>query len=125
MFHPYWLWEESKTNMWGSVDNKDEMLKKAVVFTGDHKLYGSWMEKVVDSWKYSCEHNLSKKEQNRQAWLGHAACAMAFDCPEDIVRQAWWMLSEEQRILANMEADKFIKLWEERQCQRNQLEFQF
>jgi len=70
------------------------------------------MVKVVEQWKHSCEHNLSNLEQNRKAWIGHAACALAFQCPEDIIRQAWGYLTKEQQILANNEAEKAIKLWE-------------
>ena len=103
--------------MWGTVENKSEYLKHAIWFTGDHELYGMYMKRVVLSWRYSCEHNLSNVTQNRKAWLGHAACALAFECPESIVRKAWSFLSEEQQALANNQADKCIKLWESMQCQ--------
>ena len=112
IYHPYFLWEESKHNMWGKVDNREEYLKKAISFTSRHKIYGRYMLRVVKQWKYSCEHNLSDTAQNRQAWIGHAACALAFNCPEDIVREAWHCLTDEQRKLANLEADKAIQLWE-------------
>lgn len=125
IYHPYWLWEEVQHNMWGSVDDREEYLEKAVAFTGDHKLYGSWMKQVVEQWKYSCEHNLSQISQNRQAWLGHAACALAFQCPEDIVRQAWWHLTDDQRRLANAQADKYIKEWEDSIWRSDQLELMF
>ena len=112
IYHPYWRWEECKYNMWGKVKGKKEWLQKAIDFTGDHLLYGSWMIKVVNDWKYSCEHNLSDRTQNRQAWIGHAAVAYAIQCPEDIVRQAWGFLTEEQQGLANDQADSAILLWE-------------
>jgi len=113
IFHPYWDWEEIDSNMWGTVEDKAKYLEAAIEFTGDAELYGSWMIKVVKSWKYSCEHNLSHKSQNRQAWIGHAACAMALGCPEDIVRKAWWHLTKEQQDEANKKADEAIALWEE------------
>jgi hypothetical protein len=114
IYHPYWKWEECKYNMWGRVKDRKDWLQKAVDFTGDHLLYGKWMVKVVNDWKYSCEHNLSDIAQNRQAWIGHAAVAYAIQCPEDIVRQAWGLLTEEQQILANEQADSAILLWEGR-----------
>lgn len=123
IFHPYWLWEEIKFNMWGTVEDRKVFLQKAIEFTGDHEAYGASMMLVAQDWKYSCEHNLSDKQQNRQAWIGHAACALAIGCPEDIVREAWSYLTEEQQRLANLEADKAICFWErnqkERKCQRN------
>lgn len=75
------------------------------------------MLQVADKWKYSCEHNLSNKTQNRKAWIGHAACALALGCPEDITREAWSYLTEEQQQRANDEAQKAIKYWENKQCQ--------
>ena len=117
-YHPYWDWEEIDFNMWGSVKDRQKFLKMAIDFTGDHILYGSHMLAVVDEWVKSCEHNLSNRTQNRKAWIGHAACAKAFGCPEDIVREAWSHLTEEQQALANDQADKAIQYWEELQCQK-------
>lgn len=111
-WHPYWNWEEVKFNMWGDVDNKKDWLQKAIEFTGNHKLYGSWMLKVANDWVKSCEHNLTKVGTNKKAWIGHAAVAYAIQCPEDIVRAAWSYLTEEQQILANNEALNAIKYWE-------------
>lgn len=114
IWHPYWLWEENKYNMWGHVEIRYSWLQRAVEFTSDHKLYGKWMMKVVKDWKYSCEHNLSNIESNRRAWLGHAAVAYYMKCPEDIVRAAWAYLDEKQQQAANDEADKAIAYWEKK-----------
>lgn len=118
IYHPYWDWEEIDFNMWGTVKDRAKYLKEAIEFTGDHKKYGRFMMRVATEWTRSCEHNLSNKTQNRKAWIGHAACAMAFGCPEDIVREAWSHLSEEQQKLANDQADKAIKYWESMLCQK-------
>jgi hypothetical protein len=118
IWHPYWTWEETAYNMWGDVKNKFEWLERAIEFTGDHELYGSWMLKVADNWTYSCEHNLTKMDINRKAWIGHAAVAFAIQCPEDIVREAWGYLSKEQQDLANMKAEEAINHWEMKKCLR-------
>lgn len=112
VYHPYWLWEETGHNMWGSVEDRDWYLKWAIEFTGDAELYGEYMLRVAEEWKYSCEHNLSNRTQNRRAWIGHAACALAAQCPEDIVRAAWAHLTEQQQIDANAAADNAIAYWE-------------
>jgi hypothetical protein len=113
VYHPYWDWEEIDFNMWGNVDDKDKYLKWAIEFTGDAELYGSYMMDVAREWTKSCQHNLSNRTQNRKAWIGHAACAKAYGCPEHIVRQAWSHLSEEQQIAANKKADEAIEYWEQ------------
>lgn len=119
IFHPYHLWEDFQNGMWRILEKTQEeaFLKNAIEFTGNHKLYGEWMLKVVNSWKFSCEHNLTNTSMNRRAWVGHAAACMAIDCPEYITRRAWWNLSKEQQDLANAQADEAIKIWEKNQNQ--------
>lgn len=112
VYHPYWEWEEVDAGMWSTVQNPDKYLRMAIQFTGDHKKYGRWMMKVVREWVKSCENALTDRSLNRKASLGHAACAMAIGCPEDITRKAWGYLSDEQRILANREAERAISWWE-------------
>jgi len=99
--------------MWAEVKDHRSMLEMAVKFTGDHILYGKWMMRVIEEWPVSCENALTDYSLNRRAWVGHAACAMAIGCPEDITRKAWGLLSDEQQFLANAEADRAIRTWED------------
>lgn len=99
--------------MWGTVDDKKHFLKLAIEFTSDHKKYGYYMRRVIAEWQISCENALTDLSMNRRAWIGHAAVALAIQCPEDIVRQAWSFLTDEQRFLANNEADRAIIEWED------------
>lgn len=112
IYHPVWDWEENNFNMWGAVSNRNNYLKKAIEFTGDHKKYGRFMMRVANEWKISCENSLTDYSINRKAWIGHAACALALGCPEDITRQAWGELTDGQRLLANREAEAAIQHWE-------------
>jgi hypothetical protein len=111
---PIESWEELQWNMWGEVANRQRYLERAVIFTGNHKLYGRYMNRVVREWPNSCINALTDQALNRRAWIGHAACALALYCPEDITRQAWGLLSHEQRLLANKQADRAIQSWEMR-----------
>ena len=117
IYHNYNLWEDYKSGMWRKLKKQEEKeyLQKAVDFTGDADLYGHWMIQVVKNWKYSCEHNLTDVSQNRRAWIGHAACQLAINCPEYITRQAWGFLSKDQQDKANAVADKAILLWESKE----------
>jgi hypothetical protein len=116
IFHPYWVWEEYVAGMWRKTTKEEdkEYFKKAVEFTGNHKLYGFWMMEVADNWKNSCEHNLTDRSMNRQAWIGHAACCLGIGCPEHITRRAWWELTQKQQDDANLMADRAIKYWEDK-----------
>lgn len=116
IYHPYDSWEEYKAGMWRHIfgDEREKMLNKAVLFTGNAELYGKWMMKVIKEWPISCEQNLSDRNMNRQAWIGHAACCLCIGCPEDITREAWHHLSQQQQDEANKKADEAIAEWERR-----------
>ena len=113
IYHPYWTWEDFQAGMWNKApkDKEEAMLKTAIEFTGDHIKYGAAMRRVTKEWPISCENNLTDINQNRKAWLGHAACCLEIRIPEYIIRAAWKQLTEEQRILANEQADFYINEW--------------
>lgn len=121
VYHPYDQWEEMAFNMWGSSLNKAKDLKLAIDFTGNHKLYGSFMMKVIKQWPISCENALTDSYLNKKAWVGHAAVALALRIPESITRQAWGRLSDEQQLLANREAEAAIRQWENNYRKSKQL----
>lgn len=107
---PFTAWEEVPHNMWGDYACRGTWRQIAATFTGNAKLYGEWMLKVAEQWPASCRHNLTKPGDKR-AWMGHAAVAMAIGCPEDIVREAWGDLTDEQRERANNKASEAITHW--------------
>lgn len=113
IWHPYDEWEDFQNGMWREVSQRDraDLLPKAIVFTGDADLYGSAMLRVIEEWPISCEQNLTDTGQNRRAWIGHAACALAIGCPEYITREAWGHLTQDQRDRANAKADYAIRRW--------------
>lgn len=120
-YYPYWEWEEYKEGMWRTTSNEErkKLLKKAIKFTGNYKLYGKYMLQVIKLWEKSCEQNLLNTGTNRRAWVGHSAVCIAINCPEDITREAWRHLTEEQQEKANNQADIAIKKWEDNYEKKN------
>lgn len=114
IWHPYTSWEDWKSGMWATVSGakRTRLLRQAIDFTGNAKLYGSYMRRVIVEWPTACEHHLTDLNINRKAWIGHAATCLAIQCPEDITRAAWGYLTEEQRDAANLEAELAIQAWE-------------
>jgi len=121
VYHPWHDWEEIRFNMWGTVENRKMVLKSAIKFTSNHKLYGRFMMRIINEWPISCENALTDNLINRRAWIGHAACALAHNIPENIVRDAWGELTDEQQFLANKEASKAIQAWEYSYIKDNKL----
>jgi hypothetical protein len=124
VYYPYYIWEDWKYGMWRDISDqkeRDRYLKLAIKFTGNTKLYGFWMLKVIDQWPFACFHNLSNLSINRQAWIGHSACCLAIGCPEDITRLAWHHLTQQQQDNANLQADIAIAEWESMNFKGKQL----
>jgi len=112
VYHPINLWEEIEFNMWGDAIDRKESVRSAIEFTSNHELYGEYMMRVVSEWSFSCENAMTDSNLNRRAWVGHAATALALGFPEDVTREAWRYLTNEQRVLANNQADRAILWWE-------------
>jgi hypothetical protein len=121
IWHHYLKWEDFQNGMYRTINGQErkEYLDRAIKFTGDHELYGASMLEVVKHWPVSCEQNLSSITMNRQAWIGHAGCCLAIGCPDDITREAWGNLTQEQQDLANAKADEAIALWEVEYARKN------
>lgn len=110
---PYWDWECYKSGMWSKVDNEYELLKKAIDFTSNHVLYGKYMNEVIFKWDKTMLNHLSNPMINKKAFVGHCAVCYKLLIPEYITRKAWSYLTDKQRHLANLQAKKAIKKWEE------------
>ncbi len=113
IYHHYLKWEETTSGMWDlvSADREKALLKEAVEFTGDAILYGSFMRRVISEWPISCEQNLTNPGMNQLAWVGHAATALAIQCPEYITRKAWSLLTDKQRLDADAQALDAVQEW--------------
>lgn len=113
VWYPYQEWEDFQAGMWRILpkDEEPDFTSKAIDFTGNHALYGSYMMRVVSEWPIACAQNFTAPGINKQAWVGHAACCLAINCPEYITRRAWKELTQEQRDLANNQADIAVRQW--------------
>lgn len=112
-FHTYDKWECYKAGFYrNSVDGmtKEECEAKYAEFLSDEKLFRNALEKVVNEWKYSCEHYLSNASMNRIAYLGQAAMCYATGIPA-IFRGGFNLLTEEQQNKANNIALEYLNKW--------------
>lgn len=94
-----------------SREDRPARVLRAAEILGTPELCRKAMQKVVDEWPYASEFNLSNAEINRRAWLGQAACSCYGGVHEDETREAWGLLSNEQRVTANNIATGVIKAW--------------
>lgn len=113
-FFPYWMWEDYKAGMYKQTkpEELNSQVAKAVAILADAELCESSMRRCVTEWKHAASENLSDSTKNRRPWLGRACCCITEGIRDDVVRVAWWQLTDEQRNMANQIADKIIREWE-------------
>ena len=114
IYHPYNLWEDYREGFYDNCsgkDKKDKILKVLEMFN-DAELTESNMRRVIEEWKYSCEHNLTNESMNKIAYIGQGACCLNANIPSTITMEAWSLLSSEVQERSNMIAKKIILEWE-------------
>lgn len=123
VFHHHDKWEDAAHGMWrrnSSGDERQAFLSKARALMIDTAAFFGAMERVTYEWPYSCEANFTAPGVNKLAWLGHAGCCLATGSSEDVTRQAWHTLNQEQQDAANAAAQLAIDGWETRYVRRLQ-----
>ena len=112
IFHHYDKWEDFHHGMYNEdkVDRKARVELAASILGHPGTCYQA-MKMVVENWPIATEFNLSNAEINRRAWLGQAACSIYGGVHEDETREAWGLLTIEQRTRANAIATKVIRNW--------------
>jgi hypothetical protein len=112
IYRPYWTWEEWKNGMYSKPEIEEPILISACVeFMSDLVEFSTAMQLVSENWPNAMQHNLTNTSRNRKSFLGHCACSYAIDCPEQLTRKAWKMLTESQREQANEAAQAIINEW--------------
>ena len=79
-------------------------------FLADSSAFSVALTRVVNEWKFSCEHYLTNPAMNRIAWLGQASMCYATGVPS-AYRGGFGLLTEEQKEQANELALKYLNKW--------------
>lgn len=108
VFVPYYEWEDWINGMW--VKQGD--IEYAIEFTGDWKRYGEAMGEVIEAWPRTMLNSLTNQSINRRAFLGHCAVCYKLGISESVTREAWGLLSDQQRYDADAIAEKHIRHYE-------------
>lgn len=122
VYHHYAGWEDWKAGMYKK--NRGTWRVRAaqdLLSSGEQCLKA--MKSVVAKWPIATEHNLTNNAQNRRAWMGWAACCLVHGANRYATCEAWALLSEQERDIANACADTVIHQWETRRrsCQKGHL----
>lgn len=113
IFHTYDKWECHKNGFYAS--KKEGMTAEECEiyyanFLRNLNLFEEILNKVINEWKYSCEHYLTNKSMNRIAWLGQASVCYYAGIPSKFC-SGYNLLTEEEQIKANEIALKYLNIW--------------
>lgn len=124
IFHHYSKWEDFHAGMYDEdKDGREARVLKAASILGNPAVCETAMQKVIAEWPVATEYNLSNAEINRKAWLGQAACSCYGAVHEDETREAWGIMTSEQRIEANRIARRLITEWIYRKESENRVQY--
>ena len=116
IYHHYKLWEDYRA---GFYDNcygveKQDKKDKAIELFSNPKLTKEFMNRVINEWVYSCEHNLSNESMNKIAYIGQSACCIYASIPATITMESWRDVPKEFQDKANDIAKEVINKWTNR-----------
>lgn len=120
LFHPCQQWEDFKFNFHGNVGTyeQENTVKLCADLLRDLPRFERALFEIVNTWHFSCEHNLTNEAMNRIAYLGQAACALRLNVPSGISMGAWSTLSKEEQVAADALAKRYLDLFLEKRTVR-------
>lgn len=122
IYHPYWLWEDYKAGFYDNCSGeiKKQLIQKGIDMFNSESLTIDNMLKVINEWKYSCEHNLTNESMNKIAYIGQGACCLYCKIPSRVTMEIWNKLEKEIQDRSNKIAAEILIIWKQKheQCQK-------
>lgn len=124
-FYRYELWEDFQNGMFADskIGREDRINMAVSLFLDLNSLYKE-MQYVANNWRISAQVNFTNKSVNYQAWLGQAACCHFCGCSDLETIEAWHLIDDKQKELANETADSVFSEWV-REYEKEQEGYQF
>lgn len=114
VFHPYQVWEGYLNGMYEPCkEGREKRVKVARWLLANPISLRESMQRVTKEWTHETEHVLSDPAISHRAWLGQSACNIYCGAREDETREAWGLLTDQERRAANQQADEVDRQWRE------------
>lgn len=114
IYHHYLRWEDYRFGFYDNCSGeiKVQKINKVLELFRSEELTKEYMNRVINEWKFSCEHNLTNLGLNRIAYIGQAACCLFDGIPSTITMESWSLLEPVYQEQANSIAKEVLKKWE-------------
>jgi len=116
IYHSYMFWEDYKCGFYNNHSGKEKqnMIIKGIEMFNSERKTKKYMNKDVEEWKYSCEHNFTNPSLNKIAYIGQGACCLYGGIPNTITMEVWNMLDTEVQKRSNKIAEQMLNRWKEK-----------
>ena len=113
IYHRYEVWEDHKHGFYNNLSGseKEGKIQLVIEMFSDASKTREMMNRVVNEWKFSCEHNLTNNGLNKIAYIGQSACCLYGEIPATITMEAWSLLPKDIQDRSDMIAQKAINQW--------------
>jgi hypothetical protein len=113
VYHPYWLWEDYKAGFYDNCSGEQKKVYQARIIEmfRSSDLTEKNMLRVINEWKFSCEHNLTNNAVNKIAYIGQGACCLYCGAPSTITMETWSKVPIAYQEQANLIAEKVLDIW--------------
>ena len=114
VYHPWHKWEDFKCGFYNACSGteKDNKIKKVLEMFNSKDLTTEYMNRVINEWVYSCEHNLTNSSLNKIAYIGQSACCIYDGVPSSVTMEAWSLLDKKTQERADKIALSVLGKWE-------------
>ena len=111
--HHYKRWEDYPAGFYDNctgIAKESYVVKILEMFNSEYHTRES-MKMVIETWLYSCEHNLSNDGMNKIAYISQAAACLFCGAPSTVTREVWSMISLEVQDRSNKIAEEMLNKW--------------
>lgn len=107
---PWHSWEDYRHGLYVVAYNWEDVTN-SVALLSDPDQFREVALEMVREWPVAAHQNLLHMWSGRKAWIGQASCLYAHGAPGAATREAWGMLSDPQRRVANRTAEAVRERW--------------
>ena len=113
IYHRYEKWEDYKDGFYDNCTGETKKEKENLVLEmfNSQELTLKFMNRVIEKWVYSCEHNLTNESLNKIAYIGQGACCLFAGIPSTVTMSMWSKLSKKTQERADQNAKTVLNKW--------------
>lgn len=108
---PWNSWEDWHAGLYAARPVDSAMVKLSVALLADRDQFREVASEMVRAWPNGARHGIGDLPDGARAWVGQSSCCYAHGASGRETREAWGLLTDAQRSVANAIADDVVERW--------------